>query len=108
MNIYLKEYFTPSVLQKWKELQEDLKRERESGKRVALRYDKIVTLKPLESEVHTHTERNRNIKKRFMSKSPEEPEKETAKEYDHERSKQVPKKATHHNQFPSPIAAESQ
>ncbi|CAG5019605.1 unnamed protein product [Parnassius apollo] len=79
-NIYLKEYFTSSVLQKLKELQEDLKRERESGKRVALHYDKIVTLKPHESEVHTHTERNIKIKKLFISKSPEEPEKETAKE----------------------------
>ncbi|CAK1579776.1 unnamed protein product [Parnassius mnemosyne] len=93
-NIYLKEDFPPSVLQKRKELQEDLKRERESGKRVALRYDKIVTLKARVSEVHTPTERN--INKRFMSKSPEETVNETTKEYDNEKTKQVPKRNKSH------------
>lgn len=69
-NIYLNEDFTPSVLQKRKELQEDLKRERESGKRVVLRYDKIVTLKTRQPEPHTPAERNTT--KRFMSASPDE------------------------------------
>lgn len=93
-NIYLKEDFSPSVLQKRRELQEDLKRERESGKKVALRYDKIVTLKTQESEVHTPTERHteRSTNKRYMSTSPEETAKETRKEYNNERTKQIPKK----------------
>ncbi|XP_046976329.1 uncharacterized protein LOC124542421 [Vanessa cardui] len=69
-NIYLKEDFPPSVLQKRRDLQETLKQERESGKRVVLRYDKIVTLKKHEPELRTPTERNAN--KRFMSTSPED------------------------------------
>lgn len=47
-SIYLKEDFPPSVLQK--HLQEDLKRKRESRKRVVLRYDRIVSLKTRELE----------------------------------------------------------
>ncbi|XP_045450569.1 uncharacterized protein LOC123659397 [Melitaea cinxia] len=89
-NIYLKEDFPPNVLQKRKELQEDLKRERESGKRVILRYDKIVTLKTRESETRTPTERNKN--KRLMSISPEETFKETGTESSNERTKQITKR----------------
>lgn len=74
-NMYLKEDFPPSVLQKRKDLQEELERERQAGKRVVLRYDKIVELKTRESQPRTHTERN----KRFMSISPEEAEKKTTK-----------------------------
>ncbi|CAH2107439.1 unnamed protein product [Euphydryas editha] len=86
-NIYLKEDFPPNVLQKRKELQEDLKRERESGKRVILRYDKIVTLKTRESEIRTPTKRN--INKRLMSISPEEAVKETGTESNNEITKQI-------------------
>ncbi|CAH2089537.1 unnamed protein product [Euphydryas editha] len=85
-NIYLKEDFPPNVLQKRKELQEDLKRERESRKRVILRYDRIVTLKTRESEIRTPTKRN--INKRLMSISPEEAVKETGTESNNERTKQ--------------------
>lgn len=88
-NIYLKEDLTPSVLQKRKELQEELKRERESGKQVVLCYDKIVPLKMRGSEPRTPTERN--VNKRFMSVSPEEAEKETATHYN-EGMKQASKK----------------
>lgn len=89
-NIYLKEDFPPSVLQKRRELQEDLKREREAGKKVALHYDKIVTLKPQKSEAHTPTERNTN--KRYMSTSPEETTNEIRKDYYNEKTKQLPKR----------------
>ncbi|CAH2096743.1 unnamed protein product [Euphydryas editha] len=89
-NIYLKEDFPPNVLQKRKELQEDLKRERESGKRVILRYDRIVTLKTRECEIRTPTKRN--INKRLMSISPEEAVKETGTESNNERTKQVTKR----------------
>lgn len=78
------------MLQKRKDLQEDLKRERESGKRVALHYDKIVTLKTRESEVNTPTKRN--VNKRYMSTSPEETDKDTANECVNEKTKQISKK----------------
>ncbi|CAH2208500.1 jg27158 [Pararge aegeria aegeria] len=42
--IYIKEDFPPKVIQKRIELQQQLKIEREQGKKVALRYDKIITL----------------------------------------------------------------
>ncbi|VVC95708.1 unnamed protein product [Leptidea sinapis] len=77
-NMYLKEDFSPSVLQKRKDLQDTLKRERESGKRVVLRYHKIVTLKTLESESRNPT--GRNSSKRFLSTSLEETEKQTTKQ----------------------------
>lgn len=89
-NIYLKEDFPPSVLQKRKELQEEFKREREAGKKVVLRYDKIVTLNSQKSEARTPTERNTN--KRFMSISPEETMNETRKDYNNEKTKQPPKR----------------
>ena len=89
-NIYMKEDFSPSVLQKRRELQEDLKREREAGKKVVLRYDKIVTLKTQKSEANIPTEKNTN--KRFMSMSPEETTNETSKDYNNEKIKQVPKR----------------
>ncbi|XP_046976383.1 uncharacterized protein LOC124542483 [Vanessa cardui] len=89
-NIYLKEDFPPNVLQKRKELQEEFKREREAGKKVVLRYDKIVTLRPQKSEAHTPTERNTN--KRFMSISPEETTNETRKGCNNEKTKQLPKR----------------
>lgn len=87
--LYVKEDFTPSVLQKRKDLQEELKREREAGKRVFLRYDKIVTLQGHTRTHHTHGERITN--KRSISKSPEEPIQETSVRYK-EGTKQVPKK----------------
>lgn len=88
-NIYLKEDFPPSVLQKRKDLQEELKRERESGKIAVLRYDKIVILKTRESETRTPIEKNTN--KRFLSTSPEDIEKEPTK-YNISKSKQTLKK----------------
>ncbi|GBP98041.1 hypothetical protein EVAR_98875_1 [Eumeta japonica] len=57
-NIYLKEGFSPTVLQKRKDLQQELEAERQAGKRVVLPYDKIVQLK-YESELH-HTQKETN------------------------------------------------
>lgn len=68
-NIYIKEDYPPTVLKKRKELQEELKRERDSGKRVALRYDKIVTLPSQKFKTPSYNERTSN--KRFLSESPE-------------------------------------
>lgn len=68
-DIYIKEDYSPAVLQKQKELQEDLKRQRESGKIVALRYDKIVTLDTQKQIHRTSIEATSN--KRFLSESPE-------------------------------------
>lgn len=86
--MYLKEDFPPSVLQKRKELQEELERERQAGKRVVLRYDKIVELKKREPQNYTHTERN----KRPMSISPEDVGKVNTKTMNHEGTKPAFKK----------------
>lgn len=68
------------MLQKLKNLQEELKRERDAGKRVAIPYDKIVELKRdhKKSQPRTHTKRN----KQQISMSPEEAGKETIKSTD--------------------------
>lgn len=42
--IYIKEEFSQKILQKRKELQEEIRNRREQGEKVALRYDKIITL----------------------------------------------------------------
>ncbi|KOB77536.1 Endonuclease-reverse transcriptase [Operophtera brumata] len=62
--IYIKEDYPPNVLQKRKELQDVLKQELNSGKRVALHYDKIVTLKTLATMDLTANTENKN--KRFI------------------------------------------
>lgn len=64
--VYVKEDFSPKVLEKRKQLQGELRREREAGKKVALRYDKIVELKNY--EVGTGNTRKQ---KRPLSLSPE-------------------------------------
>ncbi|XP_052739968.1 uncharacterized protein LOC128198453 [Bicyclus anynana] len=43
-SIYLKEDYTPKILQKRKELQEELLSRREKGEYVVIKYDKIITL----------------------------------------------------------------
>ncbi|VVD05634.1 unnamed protein product [Leptidea sinapis] len=62
--IYIKEDYTPAVLQKRKQLQEELQLKRLSGKKVMLRYDKIVELNP--QKQHTYVS-----KKRLLSECPE-------------------------------------
>ncbi|KAI5631952.1 hypothetical protein NE865_15333 [Phthorimaea operculella] len=86
--IYLKEDFPPNILLKRKELQEELKKERESGKRVALHYDKIVTLKTRGSKRGTPERKNTN--KRHMSLSPDETASSEGNNV--ETTKQIPKK----------------
>lgn len=66
-SMYVKEDFPPKVIEKRKSLQEELKREREAGKKVVLRYDKIVELK----SHGTSREHNTRNQKRQMSESPE-------------------------------------
>lgn len=86
--IYIKEDYTPAVLQKRKELQGELQRRRLSGEKVMLRYDKIVKLKS--KEQHTYTPKGAS-NKRFLSESPEINvyKKLSCNE---EQAKQVPKK----------------
>lgn len=67
LSIYIKEDFPPKVLQKRKELQQQLKIERDQGKKVVLRYDKIVNIQQHKSNDHDKPKSN----KRFLSKSPE-------------------------------------
>lgn len=42
-NIYIKEDYTPKILQKRKELQDEFRARKEQGENVVLRYDKIIT-----------------------------------------------------------------
>ncbi|CAB3233300.1 unnamed protein product [Arctia plantaginis] len=87
--IYMKEDYTPAVLAKRKELQEEFKHRRLSGEKVILPYDKIVTLKPREQV--TGPPKGKTYNKRFLSESPED--KNNSKALNSaEQSKQVPKK----------------
>ncbi|CAK1555913.1 unnamed protein product [Leptosia nina] len=63
---YIKEDFPLQVLNKRRELQEQLKLERERGKRAILKYDKLIILEPVGSSTNTGN------KKRNHSNSPEE------------------------------------
>ncbi|KAF9412913.1 hypothetical protein HW555_003087, partial [Spodoptera exigua] len=87
--IYIKEDYSAAVLQKRKELQEELQRKRLSGEKVMLRYDKIVQIKPREKQ--TYKPKGAISNKRYLSESPE------AVHFDkmsnnEEQSKQIPKK----------------
>lgn len=84
-SVYLKEDYSQKVLEKRKQLQEELKREREAGKNVALRYDKIVELKKYRVETE-----NTRKQKRPMSKSPEITNNKD--EASNRNVKQIPKK----------------
>lgn len=68
INIYIKEDYSPAVLQRRKELQDELKKEREAGKNVVLRQDRIVTLNNRSPARRVRTEKNSN--KRSLPESP--------------------------------------
>lgn len=89
--IYIKEDYSPAVLQRRKELQEELKRRRLSGEKVILRHDKIVQIKSREQPSQTSKQINSNHKRSL----PESPEAEiTGKTSDSNevQAKQAPKK----------------
>lgn len=89
--IYIKEDYSPAVLQKRKDLQEDLKRERQAGNKVALRYDKLVRL-----DQHLKPINETQNNKRFLSESPESAG--GSKTYEKKETiKQVPKKNKSNN-----------
>lgn len=72
-SIYIKEDFPPKVLSKRKQLQEEIKREREQGKNVILKYDKIITIREKE---HKNRQNKRNLSlspeaKTYRGNSPE-------------------------------------
>lgn len=84
---YIKEDYSPAVLQRRKELQEQLKQEKEAGKNVALRYDKIVRF-----DQHQHPTNRTNNNKRFLSESPEGAGGLAEANENRGNTKQVPKK----------------
>lgn len=67
--IYIKEDYPPHILQKRKELQGTLEKERAAGKKVTLRYDKIVTIGAHSSSSSYQETAQSN--KRYMSESSE-------------------------------------
>lgn len=80
-DIYIKEDFTPAVLQKRKELQDELQRKRSLGEKVMIRYDKIVEIKPKNQQNYVPRKTASKVSgepseptssKRFLSESPEE------------------------------------
>ncbi|XP_063389093.1 uncharacterized protein LOC134674868 [Cydia fagiglandana] len=85
--IYIKEDYSPAVLQKRRELQEELKRERQAGKNVALRHNKIITLKS--HPAGNRTPNDNQSKKRMLSESPDAVEVVKSNE---EKTKQQAKK----------------
>ncbi|XP_022835384.1 uncharacterized protein LOC111362865 [Spodoptera litura] len=94
--LYIKDDYSPAVLQKRQELQDELKRRRLEGEKVALRYDKIVKINynekstsvvpPKVTESAPHS-----ANKRFLSESPETESKGQTSDA-REQSKQLPKK----------------
>lgn len=88
--IYIKEDYTPDVLQKRRDLQEELHRKRLAGEKVMLRYDKIVQIKKPKDKQY-FTSKNTNSSKRYMSVSPEAVNTDKIS-INEEQSKQPPKK----------------
>lgn len=66
-NYYIKEDYPPQVLEKRRQLQEQLKSERQRGVKAMIKYDKLVILE--NSKYSPIPEKN---KKRFLSTSPQE------------------------------------
>lgn len=58
--IYIKEDYTPKILQKRKELQDEFRARKEKGENVALRYDQIITL----NRKHENTASSANFEPR--------------------------------------------
>lgn len=67
-NYYIKEDFPPKVLEKRKELQPELQKARDEGKRAIIKYDKLIITEN-KNKNSTNTYQNKN--KRNMSRSPE-------------------------------------
>lgn len=80
--IYIKEDYSPAVLQKRRELQVELQRKRSLGEKVTLRYDKIIAMKSKEQQNNLPRKaspskipgepRETTSSKRFLSESPED------------------------------------
>lgn len=88
---YIKEDYPLKVLLKRKELQEELKQEREKGKNVALRYDKIIVLNEKKISKNIHRE-DKTTNKRFLSESPETIGKSVENKFQLKNAKQSNKK----------------
>lgn len=99
--IYIKEDYTPAVLQKRRELQVELQRKRSSGEKVMLHYDKIVEIKPKKQQNYLPRKTSSSkisgepgettSSKRFMSESPEGKSNEKTS-LNEKQTKQVPKR----------------
>ncbi|CAH2084522.1 unnamed protein product [Euphydryas editha] len=99
--LYIKQDYTPAVLIKRRELQDELQRKRMSGEKVTLRYDKIVEIKSNKQQNYsrektsssktTDEPRETTSNKRFMSESPDNKSIEKTL-LSTEQTKQVPKR----------------
>ncbi|XP_034831579.1 mRNA export factor GLE1-like [Maniola hyperantus] len=67
VNYYIKEDYPPKILEIRKELQEKAKEQREKGKKVLIKYDKMIILSQIEPKENT----NRGNKRNFPETSPE-------------------------------------
>ncbi|KAI8434265.1 hypothetical protein MSG28_012359 [Choristoneura fumiferana] len=67
---YIKEDFPPEVMNKRKELQIELEKEREQGRRAIIKYDRLIILKPPGKQEERE---KKDSKKRNLSESPESP-----------------------------------
>lgn len=65
---YIKEYFPLEILNKRKELQKEVEKEREQGRLAIIKYDKIIILKDRDQQ---NGKQNNDKKKRALSVSPE-------------------------------------
>ncbi|XP_039760880.1 uncharacterized protein LOC120634410 [Pararge aegeria] len=83
---YVKEDYPQSVLQIRKELQEQVKAERENGNTAIIKYDKLVILKNTNNK-QTTTPTNTNNKKRNLSNSPVNAVKSYAEQRPHANKK---------------------
>ncbi|XP_045776998.1 uncharacterized protein LOC123875292 [Maniola jurtina] len=61
LNYYIKEDYPPKILQKRKELQEIAKEEREKGKKVIIKYDKLIVIPQKETSENTKRGSKRNL-----------------------------------------------
>lgn len=98
LSSYVKEDYPLSVVQRRKDLQDELKKERELGKKVALRYDKIITLNDnhQKPKYKSNTDGKRQ-QKRNLSESPNDTGNNGGTSNEEGKINQIPKKNKTYN-----------
>lgn len=91
---YIKEDYPPKILEKRKELQDEIKRLRDQGIHAVIKYDRIIIL---ENEKEIDKYKIKNSKKRRLSETPEEKKKESKKNENTTNYKQLQKKNKSNN-----------